>query len=180
MDAKKFIRKLSTGRDTGFRESGSRVILDRTFSLYPSISCPFSQSGPVKVDRTSNQPLNEPGGTYKRFCWRYAVLTQSVLKSCPQRILDDFFKFRIHYHPPTPCTNSIPFSVLESPYYHILLCWFEWLLNMKVFSKFILMMLAQPTGEFLSGENHICPNWFSPRNKKSHGRAGTIDWFWTQ
>jgi hypothetical protein len=51
---------------------------------------------------------------------------------------------------------------------------------MKVFSKFILMMFAQPTGEFLSGENHICPNWFSPRNKKSHGRAGTIDWFWTQ
>jgi len=69
-DAKKFIRKLSTGRDTGFRRPGSRVILNRVFSLDLSISCPTSQSGPVKVDRTSNQPLNEPGGTYKRFCCR--------------------------------------------------------------------------------------------------------------
>jgi len=41
-------------------------------------------------------------------------------------------------------------------------------------------MLAQPTGEFLSGENHICPNWFSPRNKKRTEGAGTIDRFWTQ
>jgi hypothetical protein len=63
-DAKKFIRKLSTGRDTGFRESGSRVILDRTFSLDPSISSPTSQSGPVKVDQTLNQSFLEPGGAY--------------------------------------------------------------------------------------------------------------------
>ena len=43
MDAKKFIRKLSTGRDTGFLESGSRAILNRTFSL--------DQSSPSKWTR---------------------------------------------------------------------------------------------------------------------------------
>jgi hypothetical protein len=40
---------------------------------------------------------------------------------------------------------------------------------MKSFSKCFLMMLAQPTGKFLSGENHICPNWFDSRIKKSLG-----------
>ena len=43
MDVTKFIRKLSTGRDTGFLESGSRAILNRTFSL--------DQSSPSKWTR---------------------------------------------------------------------------------------------------------------------------------
>jgi hypothetical protein len=55
---------VSTSRDTGFRRPGSRVILNRVFSLDPSISCPFSQSGPVKVDQTLNTSFLEPGGTY--------------------------------------------------------------------------------------------------------------------
>jgi hypothetical protein len=67
-DAKKFIRKLSTGRDTGFRESGSRSYFEPDFFFGPvksqSISSPTSQSGPVKVDQTLNQSFLEPGGTY--------------------------------------------------------------------------------------------------------------------
>ena len=130
LDAMKFIRKLSTGRDTGFRESGSRAILNRTFSL--DQSSPVNQS---KVDQTSNQSFLEPGGVYGRLWCLQAVFTQSVLERVPQPILDDFFKFRFHYHPPTPCTISIPFSVLKSAYCHILQCRFGWLLDMKSFFK---------------------------------------------
>lgn len=61
---------VSTSRDTGFRRPGSRVILNRVFSLDPLISCPFSQSRPVKVDQTLNPSFLEPGGTYGRFCCR--------------------------------------------------------------------------------------------------------------
>jgi len=49
MDAKKFIRKLSTSRDTGFLESGSRAILNRTFSLDPSSPSQFPVHS-AKVD----------------------------------------------------------------------------------------------------------------------------------
>lgn len=56
LDATKFIRKLSTGRDTGFRKPGSRAILNRAF---------FAPFQSVKLDQTSNQSFLESGGPYQ-------------------------------------------------------------------------------------------------------------------
>ena len=120
-DAIRFIRKLSTGRDTGFRESGSRAILNRTFSLDPVRTTEIPQ-GKVTFSlepHSCNRKTHTNAWTIQPHLWTLE----------PKRCLEtDFRKFfgpgDCHpYHLPRQM-YSIPFSVLESAYYHILQCWF--------------------------------------------------------
>lgn len=121
MDVTKFIRKLSTGRDTGFLESGSRAILNRTFSLdsVPNAETPQGKVTFSLEPHSCNRKTHTNAWTIQPHLWTLE----------PKRCLEtDFRKFfgpgDCHpYHLPRQM-YSIPFSVLESAYYHILQCWF--------------------------------------------------------